>query len=467
MIDKIIGSVILLFLVLFFVVGAIGSLISSISTLIDPELIALLCIVGLTIPLLFFFGISVSTIRKSFIRAKLLDADKNGIFPVILGNDPINDHLFNVALAAHNAKKVDVPHSFTYAPRMTKNGSHDNIVDEEKISLHIPEFRSLPFNQNKILVGYEEKDPFYVPTEKMISTLVGGVSGSGKTTLMRLLVSQFLMQGYKLSIIDPHLEAGEESLAHSFISLENYFFSPIVSRETSSTIHDTLSLFDSEILARLTGKTDDRSPLLLIIDEFTSLIADSQYKNHVVETITKIASESRKVNICAFCLTQQARKETLPVFLRNSFSNIIATKMRQDSAYLLSGSNDFAKAVNEIRGYQSVYMNLSQLSRLNTPNCTINDIVSITEVTRPSFHLPKASISRPTIDTVEGERRPERRSEESQKKIDSRDLLVLSHLKLGDKFSDIISDIYGVKSKGGASYNTAMADIQRIIRENL
>lgn len=256
-----------------------------------------------------------------------------------------------------------------------------------------------------------------------------------------MILSQYILQDAKLAVIDPHIRAGEESLANSFDS--THFFIPTAFE--LNQMGATLSQFMLEIDQRLNGK-EDRTPLILVIDEFAGLLS-SPLRDDCIKTVMKISAESRKVGIYCFCASQQFHKDLIPSVLRNSFTNFISTKSRYDVAHMLSGSKIFAAEIDKIDGFQCVHQSLmGDIDRLNFPNVTGTAVKALLK-------------DKNTVTGVNS-------SSQSSSQSSSHDAYVVAMLKLGKGTGDIVRECYGVDGKGKA-YQNAVIDLRRVISENL
>lgn len=443
MIEKLFGSIIIGFLLLFFFFGLLVAMAESgLFFLMIP------CFVGIGIVFI-IFGVNavlmsrVKRVERLF-KATLLLPDKNGIYPV-----PTNPTLssfvepsFEVAKIYHWSNKKEVPDSLTYAPRLSVQ---NQATGEEIQSLadgigFNKSFSDIQIIPNQILLGYSlDNNPKYVERKELISTLVGGQTGSGKSTLMRLILSQYLKQNCEVTIIDPHLLAGEESLGKSFVEIL-----PVYHEIENIIFH--LKGIQLEINNRLAG-SEERKPKILVIDEFAGLLQNELVNDELVKTVLLISQQSRKVGVYAYCIAQQFHRDLIPSVLRNSFTTFLSTKSREDVANLLTGNKIFAKEVSKINGYQVVYMTpFGHIERLNVPNTTMDHIKTFTGVQSGSNSgSVSGSVSRET---------------------QSKDDYVVARLKLGDGINTIVREVYAVENKGVA-YQDALRDIYRIIGERI
>lgn len=435
--EKALGLFIFGFIITLFLCSAIAPLVEYIFYIIP---ILLICFSPFAYGI--FSGWRIKHKEKLF-RATLLNPDKNGLYPV--PTEPkyisLQQPVLEIAQIYHGNRQPSVPHSFTFAPRLTSNAqtSEREQIGIDSTIIGLPAYKDLPFKSGEILLGYTEQVPKYVQRETLISTLVGGSTNTGKSTLMRLILSQYLNQDCQISIIDPHYMAGKDSLGKSFDFCKN-LWSPTAYEK--GDILATLKLFDSEIERRLKGSGETK-PLILVVDEFTGLLSNEDIAEPLIKLITKISSQSRKVFVYTFCIAQQFHKDLVPSTIRNGFTHFLSTKSRLEVAQLLTGSKIFAKEVESITGYQCVYMGLfGTPERLYVPNVTQKDIEECFNLTRVNSSSVSSSVS------------------------SSKDAYVIAMLKLGKSTGDIVRECYGIEGRG-RGYQDSVVDIRRIISENL
>src|SRR5690606_3329527 len=105
----------------------------------------------------------------------------------------------------------------------------------------------------------------------------------------------------------------------------------------------TIKLVTTVARQRLSGQDQDKSPLILIVDELTSILARGNHRDELSDALGLIAQETRKVGVYAIAIGQQFQANLSPSDVRNSFVSYLATRSRKDSARCASGSNEFAK----------------------------------------------------------------------------------------------------------------------------
>src|SRR5262249_40330766 len=136
---------------------------------------------------------------------------------------------------------------------------------------------------NSMLVGFNsEQKPLYLRWGKAGLSAVAGGSGSGKTSTVRLLAAQHAMSGGALVLCDGHGEAGEQSLIQSCEPLSGaYLLEPAISDDA---IYQTIRAVDRIGRDRLTGNIPPAQhfPIVLIVDEFTSLVRNHRSAAEIV-----------------------------------------------------------------------------------------------------------------------------------------------------------------------------------------
>ena len=423
---KIVYSLLGIFIISIVVMGAAVELILSLG-----ETFIFMCF---SVPILYltiFFSVNMVTrVRESNFKKSLLKPNERGVYPIPLNNAKVAGMVYEIALSFHDSQHIHVPHTFTYSPRLsTKNEG----VEQQNVSREtLPSFDNLPFKDGHLFIGYDREHPFYTPIDKTLSTLIVGASGSGKTTLTRLLAYQYHQQGVKISIIDPHAKAGNESLLGS---LEPFSFA-------SGDDINILKMYEKMIKLRLNGDPD-RTPHILFIDEFTELM-NSEYSHLVESVVMTISNRARKVGIYCMALGQQFRKTSLSTELRNSFTNHIGLYGRKDNAEIASGNSEFARLVGQIKGYQCVFSSIHETKLIDFPNTKEEDLKR-----RIGFKTDSTPVRVLTTEPIKnGQDEPTLNPSGTQ--LDPEETAIISLFRSGMKPNEIAKEMYGIEKSGGA-----------------
>lgn len=272
-------------------------------------------------------------------------------------------------------------HTFNYQPSQTITGADGQTLSAAATATpgtfwQLYETGALP--DNGFLMGYDtiNGDPVVANWKQLYSALVGGMSGSGKSTIVRLLLAQAALQRGKFVVVDPHFGSGDESLGASLMAFRGLMVCDVASDEQQ--IVDALRWVADTGRRRLQGLDADRTPLVLIVDETPGLLEGGYGDNaqaQLLQTLNLVVRETRKVGVFAFAIGQTFQADTMPSKIRNSFASMVGCAMRRDEARYMSGNSRFAQAVDELTGYQAVWMNPQrEVITLTVPNCTQNDV---------------------------------------------------------------------------------------------
>lgn len=249
--------------------------------------------------------------------------------------------------------------------------------------VQVPDFFQLWQNdqlpKEKFLLGYNVSDnkPVEVTFDNLRSTLIGGQTDSGKSTLVRLILVQAIMQGAKIAIIDPHAAAGEESLSESFYAVAHKMYLP-----TARTIEEQLMVMatiEEEFEKRINGISQDKTPLVLVVDETNSILANPNTAQPLERLLDKISNQARKIHIYAFCIGQNFHGKNMPTTVRNNFVSILSTYSRRDVARTLSDNVDFSHLAEDLKVGQCLWMKRGVIQVLNVPNVTSKHVALVTQ----------------------------------------------------------------------------------------
>lgn len=295
---------------------------------------------------------------------------------------------FDLATRQLEAMKLpaNVPQTITYSPHyaphmrnQVEQGAAATLADLPKLAAPPVDFWTLyhqgALPDNGFLLGYGLDDgaPVLANWQKLYSALIGGQSGSGKSTLIRCLLAQSAMQGGRFVVIDPHMGSGDESLAESLAPLRGLMLTAPAS--TDDEIRDALKFVEATGRARLAGKDPDRTPLILVVDELTGMLARGAVKEELLAGLGLIAQETRKVGVYALGIGQQFQAELFPSTVRNAFVSYVSCRARRETARTMSGSNDFGKLAEGLTTGQAVWMTpQGEVSRLAVPNTTARHV---------------------------------------------------------------------------------------------
>lgn len=119
------------------------------------------------------------------------------------------------------------------------------------------------------IIGYSNGEPVYDKWSCFYSLMVFGTSGSGKSTTIAYLAALGIMHGARILLIDPEWEESE-SLYNKLRHVESQFLCPVGA--------DPKSAMRVLMTAHQELEHPSDFPMILIIDEFTTLARKAQRK---------------------------------------------------------------------------------------------------------------------------------------------------------------------------------------------
>lgn len=249
----------------------------------------------------------------------------------------------------------------------------------------VPDFFSLWQNDKlpksgKILLGYNDATGEAVTSSfgEMYSSLVGGQPRSGKSTFVRFLIVQALLQGGKFVVIDPHADAGEDSLAGSFEAIGHKLYIPIAKNVQEQL--NTIATVKQEIEDRIKGKKAADFDLIFITDETGQLLSDINTAKPMTELLNLIVNQAGKARVFALCIGQNWHSQTVSTVIRNSFISFFSTFSRKDVAKMMSGDVAFAEAADTLKVGQVVWGKRHENIILNVPNVTSRHVSLVVQM---------------------------------------------------------------------------------------
>lgn len=312
----------------------------------------------------------------------------------------------------------------------------------------------------------------------LYSVGVGGMTGSGKTWLSAFLVAQSVAAGARLIVVDPH--AGDkESLATRLSGLSSAYVCTVSS--DGAAIPSALHLAHAKLTQRIAGKGGNW-PLLLIVDEWTSLLR-GKLGELLTATALDIAEQGRKYGV--FCLlAAQAWQIDAAGPVRDRLASHYTMRTRGDQfryqmglrgsapldtmflkpgeAYFLSNRGELCKVVIP-------RMDAADLARigatLDTPAASVGQpfgFVPATAAVTPSAQIiadnrPKSS------QNVTGPL-PATTASQSATGVSPEAARAAALFRGGASPAEIVKELRGVGSKEGSRYQAALNEVLELIR---
>lgn len=437
-------------------------------------------------------------VQQRALRVDLVQPDVNGLLPVTKAAIDQNPRaLITLASQYIDSRKAlpVMPQQLHYAPHITHAKPDSKALEMAELPQLMQAAQAPPpldfwklyhadqLPEQGFLLGFdlETNEPVTADWRKMYSALIGGQSGSGKSTLVRCVLAQAALQGSRFIVIDPHAQAGEESLAYSLQPLRKLMLMPPAADD--SQIRSALQFVTQVVRNRLSGQDTDRTPLVLVADELTGMLSRGNVSEELLATLGLIAQESRKVGVYAFGIGQQFQAELFPSSVRNSFVSYLSCRMRKDDARTMSGSNQFAQQTEGLTIGQTVWMTpQGEILRLAVPNCTEHHLelvaksvgdgrytVDFPTTSKALPEHPKSPSSDAQNNAAETIGKSSGKGVESDSTTYDAEIVLAPHkialirelIKAGKTKAEILREVWGATS--GRKYQAASNDYDQII----
>lgn len=158
-------------------------------------------------------------------------------------------------------------------------------------------------SRGEIILGFLEDGTMKTLSYDMLySTDLGGIGGSGKTTTAYWLCVQEILAGTKLIVVDPHLHVRRRGIAQGLGQLlspfkTSYLFAPCAD-DPEHIMKRARWMRDENKRRQGPGVNLDREPqVMMVIDEFNSIIAIEEIKQELGDIIATVQREGRKLGL--------------------------------------------------------------------------------------------------------------------------------------------------------------------------
>lgn len=248
--------------------------------------------------------------------------------------------------------------------QLSERAVESRVVEEQPLQLASPReqyqtglelYQSGKVPGRDIMLGYEmvAHGELWLSWKVLKGVLILGLSEGGKSSTGAWLLSQHVAQGGRFSLIDPHA-AVDESMWSRVRALRGALVGD-VANTTEKAVKMARKAHDI-MRGRFEGDPD-RTPYLLVVDEFTALMAEGgDVQKELTFTIKKLNAEGRKVMCYALCIGQATNADASGgTSVRDLFPTKIMHRMKGKQAQNLGQDKD-EKAVIKQLGKGQVYV---------------------------------------------------------------------------------------------------------------
>lgn len=326
---------------------------------------------------------------------------------------------------------------------------------------------------NPLLLGFDAASGHELAGtwRDLYSAAIAGVSGSGKTTTVRFLAAQSALHGARWVLLDPHADAGDESLAGTLAPLSSTFLcAPAVDHRA---MLNSVQLVADALDRRLSNKSSERWPLILAADEFTSLMR-GDLAEPLAALIERIAQEGRKVLVFALVSGQVWTAErTGGSALRDSLASCYVHRMKRRQAnHLLQLGDELPETLTLPTGHALLYRTSGELVEVAIPNTTAADVARVGSLLASPRLTLLPNVGQKSANAMPGDMPTVGQTDASGNQAypapaSAEALRVAQLFQGGMDLAAIVLELRGVRSSEGKRYQVALADVQALLREGL
>ncbi|HGR4745513.1 TPA: FtsK/SpoIIIE domain-containing protein [Streptococcus pneumoniae] len=191
---------------------------------------------------------------------------------------------------------------------------------------------SLPLEDGSLKITIY--DDFVIDLRKNFSMLISGASGSGKSFFTYYYLTRFISQTVngkhaKIYVIDPKLSDIYKLCEFSGLPVENYGTTNEdafrIVRHYINEMNRRMEIYNKSDLFDSIGIDLGLPPLLLVIEEYSSLVAsmDSKAKKDFENMVAIVAQKARSLSMGVCIVMQQPRADSLSTNIREQLVNAI------------------------------------------------------------------------------------------------------------------------------------------------
>lgn len=318
--------------------------------------------------------------------------------------------------------------------------------------------RQIDLTGQSLLIGYNTStgEALRGTWRDLYSTGIAGLSGSGKSNSTRFIIAQSVLAGSYLMLCDPHGGSGEnDTLAATLAPLSDRFlFDPCVK---PGDIGEALRHAHKLVIDRVEGRSSDRTPIVLIVDELMNVMRREELATQAEITLQAISQEGRKVAVFAMAISQQWKHDQISTSTRDSFASFFVHRSRRNSVQKILAADELREVEALPAGQAFFYNTRGETLPLQVPLTTGADLTAL------AAQLKRQSSGKVAAREVAVS--PQIAVIPAPAQITAQEAGIIAAFKEGKGISEIVKESYGVT--GGNRYTTATREVQDILRKVL
>jgi len=405
-------------------------------------------------------------------RARHRRPDARGLLPVAAEDAPaaaLDALAAHHAVALAQAQRVVYPHSLNYSPKITSTATTTGQAAAlpTPSPLTVPSLADLLGNgtigrdapTKGMILGYTAEGPITGGWDKLFSCAVGGIAGSGKSSTIAFLLAQSALRGARLYLIDPH-GGDRESLATRLDPLAPAFF--IDPADDTLAMGRAVRVALAEVERRM--KCDDRSPLVVMVDEFTSL-QRSSLADDLSKLVEVLGQEGRKKGVYGLFLGQAwTAARSGGSAGRDSLASAFVHRLRASQARYLTGlrAEELPPDVHDLAPGEAYLLSTAgDMTRVRVPFVTEQAVQMTGRMltdTAPTLTIPRQAPGKPEAVAVPTH-------PNALDGLTTEEQRILERFLGGESIPDICRAISGAVN--GRAYTKAQADVAAALRKSL
>lgn len=317
----------------------------------------------------------------------------------------------------------------------------------------------------------------------LYSTAVAGLPGAGKTTTQRFLACQTALMGARFVVVDPHAEAGADSLAATLDPLRAAYLCDAASDDAAILAAVRLVADIGE--RRVKGLDPDTTPVILWADELTKLLGRSTVGPELGQLLEAVAQEYRKKRVFVCGSGQIWTAARTGSELRDSFASAIVHRMKRNQARMLLPTEEAAQAERLDTGRAILWRTSGATATVAIPLTTGEDVrrvgallagapqaagdASAGPMARPFGFRPQAATA-PAAGARPGpgpESGPGGASASGRATatLDPEAARLLAKFAAGASVHDLAAELAGTTNPGDRRYKAARAQVEALLRQ--